>query len=75
MTTKSTKSKTKTKTVEPTIDEANAFAKRHGLSHLKPEYIKRLSELIEPVAHFGQQVRRPPNKDDAPAAEFTVFKP
>ena len=68
-------SKYKVKKLEPSLEEANAFAKRHGLSNLKPEYVERLRELIAPVAHFGQQVRRPPNKDDAPAAEFTVFKP
>ena len=68
-------SKAQTKKIEPSLEDAQAFAQRHGLGHLKPEYLKRLGELIEPVAHFGQQVRRPPNKDDAPAAEFTVFKP
>ena len=42
--------KSKTKKIEPTIEEANAFAQRHGLKHLKPEYIARLRELIAPVA-------------------------
>ncbi|MEI8399782.1 MAG: hypothetical protein WCG12_03150 [Alcaligenaceae bacterium] len=59
--------KAKTKRLELSLEDAQAFAQRHGLGHLKPEYIKRLSELITPVAHFGQQVRRSPNKDDAPA--------
>ena len=68
-------SKSKVKKFEPSLEEAIAFAKRHGLSNLKPEYIERLRELIAPVAHFGQQVRRSPNKDDAPAPEFIVFKP
>lgn len=68
-------SKSKTKKVEPTIDEANAFAQRHGLNGLTPEYIARLRELIGPVAFYGQQVRRSPQKDHSPAFEFTVFKP
>lgn len=66
--------KSKTKTVEPTIDEAKAFAQRHGLSHLKPEFLARLSELIAPVAFYGQQVRRSPHKDNPPASELTAFK-
>jgi hypothetical protein len=66
--------KSKTKKVEPTIDEANAFAQRHGLSGLKPEYLARLRELIAPVAYYGQQVRRSPHKDNPPASEFTAFK-
>jgi hypothetical protein len=67
--------KSKTKKVEPTIKEANAFAHRHGLRHLKPEYIARLRELIAPVAFYGQQVRRSPNKENAPASELKIFKP
>jgi hypothetical protein len=67
--------KSKTKKVEPTIEEANAFAQRHGLSGLKPEYLARLRELIGPVAFYGQQVRRSPQKEHSPASEFTDFKP
>ena len=67
--------KSKTKKVEPTIEEANAFAQRHGLNHLKPEYIARLRELIAPVAFYGQKVRRSVHKEDSPAAAITVFKP
>ena len=63
------------KRTEPTLEEAHAFAQQHGLASLRPEYIARLRELIEPVAHFGQQVRRSAYKDEAPAAEFIVFKP
>jgi len=66
--------KSKTKKVEPTIDEANAFVQRHGLSGLKPEYLARLRELIAPVAFYGQQVRRSPHKDNPLASEFTAFK-
>jgi len=66
--------KSKTQKVEPTIDEANAFAQRHGLSGLKPEYLARLRELIAPVAFYGQQVRRSPHKDNPPASEFTAFE-
>jgi hypothetical protein len=67
--------KSNAKNCEPNLEEARAFAQRHGLGELKPEYLKRLSELIAPVAHFGQQVRRARHKDDAPAPEFIVFKP
>lgn len=67
--------KSKTKKVEPTLEDAHAFAQRHGLNHLKPEYIARLRELIAPVAFYGQQVRRSPHKENPPAAEFTAFKP
>lgn len=63
------------KTVEPTIEEANAFAQRHGLSYLKPQYIARMRELIAPVALYGQQVRRSPHKENPPATECIVFKP
>jgi len=66
--------KTRTKRAEPSLDEATAFAQRHGLSTLRPEYIERLRTLIAPVAHFGQQVRRSPNKDDAPATNSAAFK-
>ncbi len=67
--------KSKTKIVEPTIEEANAFAQRHGLSCLKPQYIARMRELIAPVAFYGQQVRRSPHKENSPASQFIVFKP
>ena len=67
--------KLKTKKVEPTIEEANAFAQRHGLNQLKPEYIARLRELIAPVAFYGQQVRRSRHKENPPASAFKVFKP
>jgi hypothetical protein len=67
--------KLKTQKVEPTIQEAKAFAQRHGLSGLKSEYLARLRELIGPVAVYGQQVRRSPHKEHSPASEFTVFKP
>ena len=69
------KPQTRTEHDEPTLDEAQAFAHRHGLNSLKPEHIERLRQLIAPVAHFGQQVRRAAHKSDAPAPEFTVFKP
>ena len=53
---------------EPGIDEMAAFARRHGLGALRPEYIARMCALVEPVARFGQQVQRPPHKEDAPAS-------
>lgn len=58
---------------EPTITEMAAFARRHGLEALRPEYLERMCALVEPVARFGQQVRRPPHKDDAPAPTYEVL--
>jgi len=57
---------------EPGLDDMTAFAQRHGLGHLKPEYIARMRELAVPVARFGMQVGRPPRKEDAPAPEFRI---
>ncbi len=57
---------------EPGLADMTAFARRHGLGGLAPEHIARMRELAAPVARFGQQVRRPPRKDDAPAPEFRV---
>ena len=59
--------------VGPGVDEMTAFARRHGLGTLRPEYIARMSTLVEPVARFGQQVRRPPRKEDGPAPTFEVL--
>jgi hypothetical protein len=57
---------------EPTLEDMQAFARRHGLGGLKPEYVARMRELAVPVARFGLQVRRPPRKEDAPAPEFRL---
>lgn len=57
---------------EPSLADITAFAQRHGLGGLKPEHLARMRELAAPVARFGQQVRRPPRKEDAPAPEFRV---
>ena len=59
--------------VEPSVEEMTAFAYRHGLGALRPEYIARMCALVEPVARFGQQVRRPPRKEDGPAPTFEVL--
>lgn len=59
----------------PGLDEMAAFARRHGLGGLAPEHIARMRELALPVARFGQRVRRPARKDDAPASEFRVDDP
>ena len=59
----------------PSLADMTAFARRHGLGHLHPEHIARLRELAAPVAGFGRMVRRPPNKEDAPAPEFRVREP
>ena len=50
-----------------------SFATLHGLSDLKPIYLKRMEELSVPVAAFGQQVRRLSNKEDGPAPVFVVM--
>jgi hypothetical protein len=50
-------------------------AARHGLGGLAPEHLARMRELAVPVARFGQRVRRPQCKDDAPAPEFRVSDP
>ena len=57
----------------PSVEEMTAFARRHGLGALRPEYIARMCALVEPVARFGQQVRRPPRKEDGPAPTFEVL--
>jgi len=59
--------------IGPSIEEIAAFARRHGLGALRPEYIARMCALAEPVARFGQQVRRPPRKEDGPAPTFEVL--
>jgi len=51
----------------------HSFAALHGLSELKPVYLKRMEELSVPVATFGQQVRRLSNKEDGPAPVFVVM--
>ncbi|MEI6115313.1 MAG: hypothetical protein WCP99_12170 [Burkholderiales bacterium] len=57
----------------PSVEEMTDFARRHGLGTLRPEYIARMCTLVEPVARFGQQVRRPPRKEDGPAPTFEVL--
>ena len=59
--------------VGPSVEEMTAFARRHGLDALRPVYIARMCALVEPVARFGQQVRRPPRKEDGPAPTFEVL--
>ena len=59
--------------IAPDVEEMTAFAHRHGLGALQPEYIARMCMLVEPVARFGQQVRRPPRKEDGPAPTFEVL--
>ena len=54
-------------------NELLSFATLHGLSGLKPVYLKRMEELSVPVATFGQQVRRLSNKEDGPAPVFVVM--
>ena len=54
----------------PSLADITAFARRHGLGGLAPDHLARMRELVVPVARFGLQVRRPPRKEDAPAAGF-----
>lgn len=66
----------KRSTKTPSGEQQNnlpSFATLHGLSDLKPIYLKRMEELSVPVAAFGQQVRRLSNKEDGPAPVFVVM--
>ena len=63
-------------TKTPSGEQQNSlpsFATLHGLSELKPIYLKRMEVLSVPVATFGQQVRRLSNKEDGPAPVFVVM--
>lgn len=50
-----------------TLEEVEAFAKRYGLTRLRPEHIERMRELASYVADLGRTLPRVANKHDAPA--------
>lgn len=55
-----------TKIAEPSLAEIEAFARRHGLTKLKPEHIARMRELAPKVAEVARTMPRVPEKEDAP---------
>jgi hypothetical protein len=50
-----------------TIEEIEAFARRYGLTRLKPEHIARMRELAPYVCDLGRSLPRVASKHDAPA--------
>lgn len=55
-----------------TLPEIEAFARRHGLTNLAPEHLKRLAEISDTVSAVGRGLRRMSNKEDEPAHTFRV---
>jgi hypothetical protein len=57
-------------TDQPTysIEEIAAFAKRYGLTRLKPEHLARMRELAPYVSDLGRTLPRVASKHDGPAA-------
>jgi hypothetical protein len=51
-----------------TLEEIEAFAKRYGLTRLKPEHIARMRELASYVSDLGRTLPRVTSKHDAPAS-------
>jgi hypothetical protein len=51
-----------------TLEEIDAFAKRYGLTRLKPEHIARMRELASYVSDLGRTLPRVTSKHDAPAS-------
>ncbi len=51
-----------------TLEEIEAFAKRYGLTRLKPEHIARRRELASYVSDLGRTLPRVTSKHDAPAS-------
>ena len=50
-----------------TIEEIEAFARRYGLTRLKPEHIARMRELAPYFSDLGRSLPRVASKHDAPA--------
>ena len=50
-----------------TPEEIEAFAKRYGLTRLRPEHIVRMCELASYVSDLGRTLPRVASKHDAPA--------
>jgi hypothetical protein len=57
------------------LAETEAFARRHGLTNLAPDHLKRLAELADKVAAAGRALPRMPSKEDEPAHSFQVPQP
>ncbi len=55
---------------KPSLEEIDAFARRHGLVNLAPEHIARMAELAVYVGDLGRTLPRPMHKEDAPATSF-----
>jgi aspartyl-tRNA(Asn)/glutamyl-tRNA(Gln) amidotransferase subunit A len=55
-----------------TLPEIEAFARRHGLTNLAPEHMKRLAEISDSVAAVGRSLPRMSSKEDEPAHTFRV---
>ena len=53
---------------KPTLEEMQAFARRHGLEALAPEHLARMTELAVYVGDLGRNLPRPAQKEDAPAS-------
>jgi hypothetical protein len=51
-----------------TLEEIEAFAKRYGLTRLKPEHLARMRELASYVSDLGRTLPRVTSKHDAPAS-------
>lgn len=52
--------------------EFAAFAKRHGLTGLAPELMKRMAELADKIAETGRTLPRMARKDHEPAHVLRV---
>ncbi|MEA2960313.1 MAG: hypothetical protein QOI46_411 [Alphaproteobacteria bacterium] len=57
------------------LAEIEAFARRHGLTNLAADHLKRLAELADKVAAAGRALPRMPSKEDEPAHSFRVPQP
>jgi aspartyl-tRNA(Asn)/glutamyl-tRNA(Gln) amidotransferase subunit A len=55
-----------------TLSEIEAFARRHGLTNLAPEHLKRLAEITDTVSAVGRGLPRMSSKEDEPAHTFRV---
>jgi hypothetical protein len=56
------------------LAEAQAFARRIGLTWVAPEDIERLREAMATIADAGRVVPRPSSKFDQPAFVFSVAR-
>ena len=57
------------------LAEIEAYARRHGLTNLTPDHLRRLAELADRVAAAGRTLPRMPSKEDEPAHGFRVPQP